>query len=235
MDLLEIRKKFIELSGRYDLVADTTTFADNGADFFINAGQMFLDRMLDTDGAVGRAIKVLKTGKFVLDLFYCRAVLEVVISETDGSSPVKATKNIDLLTKDYTTLTPTRPCQYYPVTKRVSPEVYPANVTSILRGASAVEECELRGVLFDVPADKDYSIDVYGLFYSNPLLEDQATSYWSLRHADILLTASLYKLETFYRNKQGAADWYQSLLLDVQGIDMDAVAEEIAQISQIGD
>lgn len=43
MDLSEVRAKFIQLSGRDDLVnADTT---DNGANYFINAGQKFLDRM----------------------------------------------------------------------------------------------------------------------------------------------------------------------------------------------
>lgn len=42
MDLEDIRDKFIELSGRDDLANDDGT--DNGADYFINAGQKFLDK-----------------------------------------------------------------------------------------------------------------------------------------------------------------------------------------------
>ena len=40
MNLLQIRTKFVQLSGRYDLVVDAAggDYSDNGADFFINAG-----------------------------------------------------------------------------------------------------------------------------------------------------------------------------------------------------
>jgi len=42
VDLSEVRAKFIELSGRDDLV--NANDSDNGANYFINAGQKFLDR-----------------------------------------------------------------------------------------------------------------------------------------------------------------------------------------------
>lgn len=41
--LLDIRKNFVAATGRYDLVQDTSSYADNGADFFIQQGSDFLD------------------------------------------------------------------------------------------------------------------------------------------------------------------------------------------------
>ena len=37
------RQKFVELSGHYDLVTDTTSWDDNGADFYIDAAEEYLD------------------------------------------------------------------------------------------------------------------------------------------------------------------------------------------------
>ena len=39
MNLDQFRQYFVLQSGRYDLVVDTVTFANNGANFFINALQ----------------------------------------------------------------------------------------------------------------------------------------------------------------------------------------------------
>ena len=43
MNLLEVRTKFIQLSGHYELASTDGLYTDNGADFYINAGQDFLD------------------------------------------------------------------------------------------------------------------------------------------------------------------------------------------------
>ncbi len=46
MNLLAIRTKFVEVSGRFDLVVDRTDYADQGADFFIKAGQGYLQSII---------------------------------------------------------------------------------------------------------------------------------------------------------------------------------------------
>jgi hypothetical protein len=43
MTLLAVKQKFIDSSGRRDLVDDLSAYADNGAHWFINAGQRMLD------------------------------------------------------------------------------------------------------------------------------------------------------------------------------------------------
>lgn len=47
MNLLEIRTKFVEITGRYDLVIDDTSFVDNGANFYITEGNKELYRDQD--------------------------------------------------------------------------------------------------------------------------------------------------------------------------------------------
>ena len=60
MEYYLLRKKFCELSGRYDLInADLT---DNGADFYINAGQSHLDRMQNTGQMKAKYIKQITAG-----------------------------------------------------------------------------------------------------------------------------------------------------------------------------
>lgn len=56
MNLLDIRTRFIQENGRYDLVSDRTTFANDGADFFIRAGQRFLDSVIPNRKTLGRYI-----------------------------------------------------------------------------------------------------------------------------------------------------------------------------------
>lgn len=234
MSLLSVRKKFIELSGRFDLVEDTTDYVDNGANWFINSGQKVLDRMLDSGKTQARAIRPLKKGQFFVNLTLCRAIQEVVVSDTNGASPVVCTKDVDLLHKDFTGLSSGKPSSFFPTMARLAPDTYTANVPEVLRGASVGVECWPKGVLLNVKADKDYLVDVYGIFYSKPLQEDEEDSYWSQHHEDTLVLAALYRLEVFYRNTTGARDWLEALTMDTMGMDMDEVAEEIAKISQIG-
>jgi len=47
MNLLELRTKFVEITGRYDLVVDDTSFVDDGADFYIKEANKELYRDQD--------------------------------------------------------------------------------------------------------------------------------------------------------------------------------------------
>jgi len=65
MNLLEIRTEFIKQSGRYDLVTDATSWADNGANFYINSGQDYLDvkgvKVPESEGRLFKTTFVLKS------------------------------------------------------------------------------------------------------------------------------------------------------------------------------
>ena len=91
------------------------------------------------------------------------------------------------------------------------------------------------------PPDGNYYVSILGTFYSPTLSATlsgstwtQTKSFWSEVHPDILITAALYKLETFYRNTEGAKDWKSALMIDVADLDKDVADQESTQINQIG-
>ena len=56
MNLIQIREKFRDLSGRYDLVDDDAT---GTADFLINSGSKFLDRLAEVQKTTATYYKLL--------------------------------------------------------------------------------------------------------------------------------------------------------------------------------
>ena len=62
MNLLQIRQKFRTLSGRHDLVESDGS--DNGADFYINAGQRHLDRLDETQKSPAICYKFCEVNRY---------------------------------------------------------------------------------------------------------------------------------------------------------------------------
>jgi len=62
MNLLQLRTKFRSLSGRFDLV--NADFTDNGADFFINEGRKYLDRLDETQKSWASCFRFVEVGQF---------------------------------------------------------------------------------------------------------------------------------------------------------------------------
>jgi hypothetical protein len=82
MDLLHVRQKFRDLSGRYDLV--NADGSDNGANFFINEACRQLDRSIETQKSYGTYMEILAIGTWNVQFNRCRAVQEVWITTSEG-------------------------------------------------------------------------------------------------------------------------------------------------------
>ena len=68
MNLLQMRTKSRELSGRFDLV--NSDFSDNGMDFFINEGRKFLDRLDETQKSWASCFRILTVGQFSVSFIW---------------------------------------------------------------------------------------------------------------------------------------------------------------------
>jgi len=79
MNLLQIRTAFVQKSGYYDLVVDTTDYVDNGANFFIQAGQRFLDTVVPNRKALGRYVATIVENQSSLLLKKVRSIDSVYI------------------------------------------------------------------------------------------------------------------------------------------------------------
>lgn len=75
MNLHEIRQQFKIASARYDLV--NTDGSDNGADYYINCGQRFLDSQIDTNQTEATHLVALGANQFSVALQYARSIKAV--------------------------------------------------------------------------------------------------------------------------------------------------------------
>lgn len=243
---LTIRNKFVELSGRYDLINNDQT--DNGADFFLNAGQKYLDRMMSSGKAMARYPLQLTAGVYVAYCAGLRAVKEVWIADVDGKTQLEPV-SMNWLRNEYSESFATVP---YGVPKYYAPAVFrpfPDTATGgDLTGMYDTGDLlvdgthfQMNGIVIMPPPETPYTLSIFGLFYSPTLYATlaagvwtQSASYWTEVHPDTLIAAALFKLEGFYRNSEGAKDFKATVMDDVTGLDHDLVEEELAGSLQMG-
>ncbi|MCK4818948.1 hypothetical protein KA005_24455, partial [bacterium] len=85
MNLLAIRKQFVKLSGRYDLVVDAVDYADNGADFYINDGMNMLDKLVDLPESKAKLYFDLSSGEYSVTFQNsCRVIEEVWVNDSES-------------------------------------------------------------------------------------------------------------------------------------------------------
>ncbi len=101
MSLLEVRTQFVKISGRYDLVVNATDYADNGADFYINAGQRWLDRLEDHKKSHSRVFETITSDDWYKLFQSARAIKEVLISNSDGEKWQLTKTDFDILRAAY--------------------------------------------------------------------------------------------------------------------------------------
>lgn len=237
MEYYLIRKKFCELSGRYDLM--NTDYTDNGADFFINAGQRYLDRLQNTGQMQAKYFQRISAGTRKVYVPGLRTVKEVWAgSSTDGLIQLSKA-SLTWLRQEYGerlgSVTQGTPEYYAPAIAGYY------DIDDLILHGTVPNPYTYPGVIIAPPPAEEYYIIVYGLYYSPELsatlagaVWTQTESIWSEVYPDILITAALYKLETFYRNTEGAKDWKAALLTDISDMDKDFAEEESAEINQIG-
>jgi hypothetical protein len=253
MDYKDVRKKFVTLSGRYDLV--NPDWSDNGADFFMNAGQRFLDRLQSTgkmqakhiQSVAAGTIKVYSTGLRVVNAVWVGTSTDGLIqlsketlsglreyygeqlSSSDRGTPIYYAPAIFRPFTD--ALTSTTLASYYDADDLIFPTAPATTPTHFAN----------TGVIIMPPPDKIYYVSIYGLFYSPDLsatvaagVWTQTKSFWSEVYPETLIKAALMQVEMFYRNSEGVKDWESGVMKDISGFDKDAAEEEAVDISEMG-
>jgi len=244
MDYKDVRLKFCEISGRYDLI--TATYEDNGADFFLNAGQKYLDRFFDSGKAIARYPVIVAAGTYVVRSLGIRAIKEVWIADSSGKSQLEKTSIMvlnDYYSEGFYNADQGTPGFYAPALLRPFPDTLAA-----VTGMYGVDELLLssthytyNGVVIMPPPDQAYTVEIVGLFYSPDLsatlsgaVWTQTKSYWTEVHPEVLIEAAIYKLHSLYLNTSGAADYKASVLEDITGILADGTEEDLAGNMQMG-
>jgi hypothetical protein len=242
----DIRRKFVELSGRYDLV--DSIWNDAGADFFLNAGQMLLDDMITLPKSQGRYLEKVIAGTAIVKVLKSKSIEEVWVTKADKSriQLVKATL-LELRTEygeELSIIDRGDPIYYAPVALRPIPDVVTSTtLLNVLDKDDLVlndTHYPYNGVLMMPPTLEAVTVAVVGTFYSPDLSAvlvgstwTQTQSFWTNVHPLALLYAGLYVLETFYRNTEGAKDWMGALQIRLQGIDYNTAEQDSAGVNQM--
>ena len=238
MTLVEIRQKFIEISGRYDLVVDAVDWADNGADFFINAGQRLLDRTITSPKTRGRVFRLTEAGDYGVTFQMCRSIKEVWCADTDSRWELEKLSMRNFRNRYWnepvSNIQQGKPEVYVPAQLRKIPDTIELDDLEAIIGYADVmigDDATYRGVLFLPPTDGEYQIEVMGHFYSLELTEDTHFSYWSEVHPMALVQASMAMLEMSYRNTQGYNDALNAISTIITPIEFDTVEEDISSVT----
>ena len=249
MDYKDIRIKFAELSGRWDLL--TATFEDAGADFFLNAGQKYLDHLLDAGKMLGRYPVIITAGTHIVKTIGLRAIREVWAANVDGKFqllPDTLQKIKTEYSEEFSSVSQGVPKYYAPAIFRPFPDtlastagMYSVGDLLLFSATAPAQHFNYNGIVIMPPPDGTYTIEIVGLFYSPTLsatlsgsVWTQTKSFWTEVHPDVLLSAAIYKLHALYHNTSGAADYKALVLEDVLGLDKDIVEGDLVGYLQMG-
>ncbi len=238
MNLLQIRTKFRELSGRFDLVNDD--FSDNGADFFINEGQKFLDRTNENQKSWASCFRFIEVGLYSASIPNCRAIKEAWAATSTERWQLEK-KNLQDLIAGYMTGLPSSrntgtPLYFSPTITRHAPQESPSIDFESFIGWVDIPSGnahEYNTILLNVPTSSRLVIEIKGLFYSLMLTEDEDENYWSTMHPMLLIMSAMRSVEVVNRNTQGVNDWTSAIQSEVTQIGMDLVEEHIAEADQM--
>jgi len=240
MNLLQVRTKFRELSGRFDLV--NADFSNNGADFFINEGRKFLDRLDTNQKSFASCFRFIEAGFYAASIPYSRAIKEVWASTASARWKLEKMNLSDLITDYLTGLPSSRstgtPLYYSPTITRYIPENETADSFESFIGTVEIPSGnahEYNTILLNVPVSEKTVVDIKGLYYSKELVEETDLSYWTVVHPMLLIMAAMRQTEIINRNTQGVNDWTNAIAVDIKQLGMDYIEEVIAEVTSIGD
>lgn len=235
MPLIDVRRQFIQYSGRYDLVLDTQDWDDNGADLFITAGQRWLDRTFEVNGSIGRNDKLLNMGEWFSLVPELRVLESVWVSLLTGERYPLCYLSLEeyreVFSKDPIQITSGRVSYYTPVFFQKIPASYDAWIDTIGTNEYIVTTpVGYNGLLFMPPTEAQVNLELYGKFYQPKLVNNSDSNLWSEAYPTALVIAACRQVEISYRNQTGVRDYETALETELKGAEFDLVDSETNKI-----
>lgn len=239
MNLVEIRRKFRELSGRYDLVNDD--FSDNGANFYINEAVKWLDKTVETQKSWATKMTIISAGAWSVRFPFARAVKEVWITTDEGRWQLEKKRLQDIIAAFFTALPANwingTPLYYSPAISRYIPETLDAVTLATYAAYVGVltpkPPLTYDAVILSAPVDRNALVEVIGLFYSMPLVLDNDENYWSVDHPLLLIQATIRQTHVMSGNKPMLDVLDRGIDGELTRISYEIVEEEIAEADQM--
>lgn len=238
MNLKEIRTKFIDLSGRFDLVMDTINYVDNGANFYVQGGLKWLDTQSEVKGHFGIVYRLLEAGSPSVTFKNSKVVTDVFIVDTGLEKTVVNYLPYDKFMEEYPKLRNTEdtgtPEYWTKMPVRAVNKLEDTKINGYIDYMDLIDLSEsYEGILLAPVPTVDCHLEVWGKFNADDLSEDEDYNWWTVNYPNIVIKAALRELDTFNHNTSGVNDWTNSLMMDLYGIEKDFVDADTYHISQM--
>ena len=246
-NLLEIKKRVVLESGRFDLVTDAEAddWTDDGRlTNYINAAQKWLDRKIHSDQFKQTWLyAALTTDQPFVTFLRPRVISEVYVVSNGTRYPLRPKSFFQMhdLEEEYSAVPVTsiesgEPCYYVPVPVGLNPTQLDATQESF--DAADLSDGErlyfgqnyplYRGILLVPPPTTGQTLEVLADWYSPTLVNDSDVSFWTVTEPDLLVMATLRRIEVSMRNSQGRKDYSEEIYEQLADIERGLIAEEMA-------
>jgi len=239
--LVQLREDLARVSGHHELVADYAgaDYSDNGADYYINAAQKWLDEMFEYRKSEAWLFKALSAGDSLVTFNAARFLERVVLADTTSGRAELTRKTFRELRSLYSnvplsSIDQGTPAYWAPATIGLAPEQYDQDADSLT--AAGIVDIDFlaygnhyptQGLIVMPPADAAYTLEVLGKWYSKALSADADVSVWSVNHPTLLIRAAMREMEIDgFRNQQGTEFLEQELLRQLRQISFNLAAED---------
>ena len=238
MTLRELRKRFIEMSGRYDLWNDDGS--NNGADFFIHRGQRHLENLL-SNGRQDAEHHVMLSGTSQFCLPDVRVVKDVYVKGVEQKRTKLTRISLEqarayLVEEPAGALAP----EFYCVVNSRGAYGEPVAddgscfVSIIQETATHLTYNQVGIFLFPrISAGNVINVTVETTTREPLLLLDDDFNFWTTEWPEALLYASMRTMEISYRNSQGVKDWDAAISSILVPFDMDWVEDDMQNATRM--
>lgn len=240
--LLEVKQQVVRDSGHYELVVDTTGWADNGIHFHINAAQRWLSRQFEYEKAEATLSKLLTAGTSLVQLARARYVKDVWLADATGSSRTQLERITWRRMRELYASVPLSeidngtPLYWCPRPIQLAPEQFSEDASSLATAGNTDLDFYVygnayltSGIIILPPPDAAFTLNVHATWLDKELTVDGDVSFWSVAAPELLADATRLSIERrLHRNSQGVNDFVAPLLADLQQIYFDLVDEEAA-------
>lgn len=213
MNLLQIRTQVAKQSGRYDLV-NPSTFADDGMDFHITSGQLYLNKKAEMPKAFAHLSSSLVSGDYYKDLEHPFKELDSV-TVNDGSTTWELThKTLYELEALYEAGTYTVPMYFayasYRTLKTAAAQTV-GNFVDLEWPEEDDDKYGYTGLIIIPPADTSYTVMAGGEFLPLEMSENTDKNFWSEEYPHVLVLAALRSIAVLDGNMPKAAYWEEAI------------------------
>lgn len=240
--LAEVRKRFVRASKRYDLVVngDLTTNTDNGANDYINDASRWLDMQIDTPQSCRWKFFKMESGDNSIAVENLLSLKLLTVTNSEGRTDI--TKNyydIDQYLEEFPALwsekTNGTPGSWTFGWSLDDSQIEDESADFTSAGYVDFDDItflDQRGkqlIVFDVPADGDYTIRVLGKFRELDISADADENFWTKNYPHTLALAASYIFEQTMKNDAGMTTWLRAL----QPM-LDKIESELEDMGQAG-